>query len=241
MHLKPFATPEGVGVVSLEPIRLAGLVSAFDQHPTIRIKTGELEFLLKDLSLHYLILDVSCNSAWIDVQYRVRRTRPEMRQIVLGPAGDEELILRSLTAGARAYLDANCGPLAVRQAVEAVMQGTIWAPRRLLSILIDRLMAQTGAGLEAPSPVLSPRERQVLDLIMTARSNREIAMELGIEERTVKAYVASLLRKLGSENRVSLSVQATQDSLREAMRDAARDLMSESRPNLAGDRNLLIS
>jgi DNA-binding NarL/FixJ family response regulator len=55
----------------------------------------------------------------------------------------------------------------------------------------------------------------VLDLIMTACSNREIASELGIEERTVKAYVASLMRKTGADNRVSLSVQATQNMMRE--------------------------
>jgi len=50
---------------------------------------------------------------------------------------------------------------------------------------------------------------------MNACSNREIADQLGIEERTVKSYVASLMRKTGVDNRVSLSVRATQDSLRE--------------------------
>jgi DNA-binding NarL/FixJ family response regulator len=138
-----------------------------------------------------------------------------MQQIVLGPAASDEQILRSLTAGGRAYLDPSAGPFAVRQAVESVLHGTIWAPRRLMSILIDRLLTQTVPNLPQPAPILSPRERQVLDLIMTACSNREIAEELGIEERTVKAYVASLLRKTGSVNRVSLSVQATQHSLRE--------------------------
>jgi DNA-binding NarL/FixJ family response regulator len=54
----------------------------------------------------------------------------------------------------------------------------------------------------------------VLELIMSGSSNREIATVLGIEERTVKAYVTSLFRKTGAENRVSLSVQATQDYLR---------------------------
>jgi len=135
---------------------------------------------------------------------------------VLGPIHNEDLILRSITAGARGYLDVGSGPFAVRLAIESMIQGCIWAPRRLLSMLIDRLLSQPGAGVTAISPALSPRERQVLDLIMAARSNREIAEELGIEERTVKAYVASLLRKTGADNRVSLSVQATQDSLREA-------------------------
>jgi DNA-binding NarL/FixJ family response regulator len=56
------------------------------------------------------------------------------------------------------------------------------------------------------------RERQVLDLIMKAYSNKEIAHELGIEERTVKSYVTTLMRKSGVDNRVALSVQALRDS-----------------------------
>jgi len=195
---------------------LAGLTSAFDGHRTIEPAVGDMETLLADLEMHFLILDVSDSQNWMELQFMVKRVRPDIQQMVLGPAGNDELILRSITAGARGYLDVGSGPFAVRLATESMIQGCIWAPRRLLSLLIDRLLSQPGAGVMAVSPVLSPRERQVLDLIMSARSNREIAEELGIEERTVKAYVASLLRKTGADNRVSLSVQATQDSLREA-------------------------
>ena len=218
MHAKLDSTRVRVGIVSSESIRLAGLMSALDQHTSVEVVQGELESFLSDLSIRHLILDAGNSASWMEMQYMVRRIRPDIRQIVLGPAGDEELILRSITAGARAYLDASCGPLAVRQAVEAVIAGTIWAPRRLLTILIDRLLSHTGPHVPVQAPVLSPRERQVLDLIMTARSNREIALELGIEERTVKAYVANLLRKTGSENRVTLSVQAVQGSRRDQNR-----------------------
>jgi DNA-binding NarL/FixJ family response regulator len=57
-------------------------------------------------------------------------------------------------------------------------------------------------------PHLTARERQVMDLILLARSNREIARELGIEERTVKAHVGRLMRKTGAENRIDLSMRA---------------------------------
>jgi len=214
--LKFVIAPITVGIVATEPIRLAGLSSAFDGHPTIQTSVGDLETLLADTAMHFLILDVSENQSWMEVQFMVKRVRPDIQQLVLGPMGSDELIMRSITAGARGYLDVSSGPFAVRLATESMIQGCIWAPRRLLSLLIDRLLSQPGAGMTAMSPMLSPRERQVLDLIMAARSNREIAGELGIEERTVKAYVASLLRKTGADNRVSLSVQATQDSLREA-------------------------
>jgi DNA-binding NarL/FixJ family response regulator len=209
-------TPITVGIVAMEPMRLAGLTSAFDGHPHIHTVVGDLETLLADTAMHYIILDVSESQNWMELQFLVKRVRPDIQQLVLGPIGSEDLILRSITAGARGYLDVGSGPFAVRLATESMIQGCIWAPRRLLSLLIDRLLSQPGAGVTAMAPVLSPRERQVLDLIMAARSNREIAEELGIEERTVKAYVASLLRKTGADNRVSLSVQATQDSLREA-------------------------
>ena len=204
-----------VGLISTEPIRLLGLISAFEGHSSIRIHLGEIDALLADRSLAYLILDVSCNSTWLEWPMKVRKIRPDVRLILLGPPGDEELMLRLIAQGGRAYLDSNCGPLAVRQAVEAVIQGCIWAPRRILAKVIDRLLSQGGAvsAITVP-PVFSPRERQVLDLIMTACSNREIAEELGIEERTVKAYVASLMRKTGADNRVSLSVQATQNVMR---------------------------
>jgi DNA-binding NarL/FixJ family response regulator len=100
--------------------------------------------------------------------------------------------------------------------VESVIQGTIWAPRRVLSVLIDQLMSRPVAAMEPSAPpAFSPRERQVLDLIMTACSNREIAEQLGIEERTVKAYVTSLMRKTGVDNRVTLSVRATQNAFRD--------------------------
>ena len=55
---------------------------------------------------------------------------------------------------------------------------------------------------------LTDRERQVLELILLAQSNREIARQLGIEERTVKAHVGRLMRKTGAENRIELSIKA---------------------------------
>jgi len=192
------------------------LCSAFDNHPIIQVALSELNTMLEDLSLRFLILDLSFDPNWFEIQRMVCRVRPDLRLIVVGPAGSEELIFRSIKAGARAYLDSNSGPLALRQAVEAVIQGTIWAPRRVLSNMIDQLLSRPAPPpVSLAQPTFSPRERQVLDLIMRACSNREIAEELGIEERTVKAYVTSLMRKTGVDNRVSLSVRATQDAFRD--------------------------
>ena len=215
MQLNSRSTGVRVGLISTEPIRVTGLCSAFDRHSFIEVALGDLDTLLGDASLRFLILDLSFEPKWFEVLDMVRSTRPDIRLTIIGPPGEDEHILRSIRAGVRAFLDPSAGPLALRQAVEAVIQGTIWAPRRLLSAMIDQLMSRPAApALPATAPTFSPRERQVLDLIMNACSNREIAEELGIEERTVKAYVTSLMRKTGVDNRVSLSVRATQNASR---------------------------
>ena len=215
MYVSAGAIFTPVGITSPEPIRRAGLESAFENHASIVSLVGDLDALLCDPSIQYLILDLNYDSTWIETQFTVRRLRPDIKQIVLGPGVSDEVILSSISAGARAYLDSSCGPFAVRQAVETVIDGVIWAPRRLLTILVDRLLNQNELRVSRASTAFSPRERQVLDLMMAACTNREIAVELGIEERTVKAYVASLMRKTGVDNRVSLSVQATQHGFRD--------------------------
>jgi len=208
--------PTRIGVVSSEPIRQLGMVSAFEDHPSIAVMAGDLETLLSSSEVSYLVLDVSQEVGWMEALLRVRKARQDMRVIVVGPAHNAELMVRSLIAGARGYLDPNSGAHAIRRSVETVIEGYIWAPRRVLSVLIDRLLSRAAVTpARAVATAFSPRERQVLDLITEGGSNRQIALELGIEERTVKAYVASLFREVGVENRVSLSVTTIRQSDRE--------------------------
>jgi DNA-binding NarL/FixJ family response regulator len=200
-----------IGVASEEPIRLAGLSSVFDQpgreeHAQLVPVPGSMRELLAKPELKYLVVDLHSIVSGVKALEMIRRARPDVRMIVIGPADDEELVMKSIIAGARAYLDLNAGPEIVRDAVEVVTQGSIWAPRRLLSKLIDRLLNNPETSAEEPAAKLTVRERQVLELILKARSNREIALQLGIEERTVRAHLARLMRKAGVDNRIKLSM-----------------------------------
>lgn len=212
------AAPIRVGLVSDEPIRLAGLTSIFDQpgregRPPLQPVSDTLDELLARRDLEYLVLDLHSSSVGLEALDTVRRVRPDLRLIVIGPVGDDELVLESIIAGARAYLDLTAGPETVLRAIEVVTEGSIWAPRRLLSRLIDRLLKPTESSFAEMPGNLTVREQQVLELIMMARSNREIAAQLGIEERTVKAYVGRLMRKAGADNRIKLSMSALSLSL----------------------------
>jgi len=206
--------PIRIGLLADEPIRLEGLNTIFESNPgpetaPIVPVTANLHELLADLTLHYLVVDLNSSSGRMATIEAIRTERPDIRLIVIGPEGDEELVMDLVVAGARAYLDLKASPGTVRQAIEVVTSGSIWAPRRLLSRLIDRLL-----DVPSPSPAgepalhLTSREVQVQQMILQACSNREIARRLGIEERTVKAHVSRLMRKTGATNRIGLSLHA---------------------------------
>lgn len=210
--------PIRIGILAVEPIRVAGLASIFDlpaqpdQAQLIPV-IGNLAELLASPGIEYVVVDLHSTEGTVETLEVVRSTRPDVRLIVIGPEGDDELVLTAITAGARAYLGLTAGPDLVRKAIDVVTSGSIWAPRPLLSRLIDRLLHVPSAVLSTPNPQLTPREEQVLKLIMKAQSTREIARQLGIEQRTVKSYIARLMRKTGADNRVKLSVSALSRTL----------------------------
>jgi len=210
--------PIRIGLVADEPIRLAGLASIFEQpaaagKPPLLPIPGTIEELLAQSTLEYLVVDLSSSPGGLEILNTIRRARPNLRLIVIGPEGNDELVMESIIAGARGYLELTAGPEIVRRAIEAVTSGSIWAPRRLLSKLIDRLLKVSDTSLINSGPRLTGRERQVLEHILMACSNREIARHLGIEERTVKAHVGRLMRKTGADNRTELSMRVLNRSL----------------------------
>lgn len=213
MSVTHHPVPIHIGLVSDEPIRLEGLVSIFDQpahngNASLLPVTGTLPEMLVRTSLEYLVVDMHSAPGGLAILDSIRRARPALKLIVIGPEGNDELVMESIIAGARAYLDLTADTSLVRQAIEVVTGGSIWAPRRLLSKLIDRLLKVPDSSLTNGSVHLTAREKEVLELILLARSNREIARQLGIEERTVKAHVGRLMRKTGADNRIELTMHA---------------------------------
>ncbi|HUX27863.1 MAG TPA: response regulator transcription factor [Terracidiphilus sp.] len=218
MYLKQNPKSIRVGLLAGEPIRLEGLTSVFEKNAgpgeaTLVPVVGTLDELMADSGIEYLVVDLNSSPGRKDVLEAAQRARPDIRLIVIGPEGSDELVMESIIAGARAYLDSTAGTREVRQALDVVVSGSIWAPRRLLSKLIDRLISNPDGSLANVSPHLTAREREVLELILLAHSNREIALELGIEERTVKAHLGRLMRKMGAENRIELSMRALGGSI----------------------------
>lgn len=215
-------SPTRIGLLESEPIRIDGFRALFEAVPHFEVVGTDLKGLIEDPKVSLAVVDLHNSPHTLDVVNAIRAARPEVRQAVMGPSEDEEVVLRAIAAGAKAYLDASATFEQVEQALTVVEQGSIWAPRRILSRLIDRLLPGAEGLRSSNGQLLTPREEQVLQLLLAAKSNQEIADRLGIQRRTVKAHIARLLRKTGADNRISLSLMAVAHSL------LSRDAPAES-------------
>lgn len=138
------------------------------------------------------------------------------RIIVLTSFLDEDRLLPALEAGAAGYLLKNSQPCELARAVRAAHAGEAiidpTAAARLLDALSGQDRPRPAAGADALEQ-LTGRERDVLTLIARGRSNKRIALELGISEKTVKTHVGHVLAKLGVTDRTQAAVLAVEQGL----------------------------
>jgi DNA-binding NarL/FixJ family response regulator len=164
-------------------------------------------------NIDLLLLGDRSNQNLFDVTASLKISCPHLRIIVTGSGMDEVAILEAIASGAKGYVDAAASPADFVQAIRIVSQGSVWVPRRVLSMFVDRVSSSPGSIFFSGRVILTEREKEVLEMLVRGRSNKEIGATLGIEARTVKAHVAKLLRKIGVQNRVELSIYAVTHSL----------------------------
>jgi two-component system, NarL family, response regulator LiaR len=137
------------------------------------------------------------------------------RVIVLTSFLDDDRLLPALEAGAAGYLLKNSQPAELARAIRAAQAGEAIidpaAAARLVHALSDQDRPRPGANSGLAQ--LTSRERDVLALIARGRSNKRIALELGISEKTVKNHVGHVLSKLGVTDRTQAAVLAVQEGL----------------------------
>jgi DNA-binding NarL/FixJ family response regulator len=113
-------------------------------------------------------------------------------------------ILAALGVGVHGYIPKALGPAELVRALEVVLAGQIYVPP-MLAKAASETAAPPSAG-EPPADAMSrltPRQREVLQALISGRSNKEIARQLGLGEGTVKIHVAALLRTLQLPNRAA--------------------------------------
>jgi DNA-binding NarL/FixJ family response regulator len=166
---------------------------------------GEQGLLMyRTLRPDVMLLDLRLpGTSGFDVLTRLRREFPDTRVVVLSNYQGSEDVYRAVRSGAAGYLTKDASGQEVIDAITTVHRGFRYLPRTAL----DRLAERTSAT------DLTPREAEVLTCITQGRSNREIAEQLHISEKTVRIHVSAVLDKMGARDRTQATIFALQRGL----------------------------
>jgi NarL family two-component system response regulator LiaR len=155
----------------------------------------------------------------VEATRRILEINPQARVLILTSFGEDDKVFPAIRAGAQGYLLKDVQPFDLVQAIRETHQGKAQlhpdVARRLMRAVSDDTIDQKPKGTSSPKEVdsLTDREREVLDLIAQGFSNREIAEQMVISEKTVKTHVSNLLDKLGLDDRTRAAIWALKHGL----------------------------
>jgi DNA-binding NarL/FixJ family response regulator len=132
----------------------------------------------------------------LDATARIAAASPAVRVLILSMNSGEEYVLQALRAGAAGYLLKNVTPGELEMAIRSVARGETYLSPAVSRHVIDAYVQRVGGESAGPLQRLTPRQREVLQLIAEGHSTKEMARKLGISVKTVEMHRAQLMAEL---------------------------------------------
>jgi DNA-binding NarL/FixJ family response regulator len=193
-------------------VGLEQLLATFDDVELVGVADGG-EMAVEICSSEHpdvLLLDLSMPDLdGIGVTKRIGTASPDTRIVVFTSFSDREEIVRALDAGAIGYLLKDAEPDAIHGAIRAAARGeSPLDPKAAAELLASRSQRGAAATIE-----LTPRERDVLALVIAGDANKQIARKLGISEKTVKGHLTNLFQRIGVADRTQAALWAEREGI----------------------------
>src|SRR6201993_5440798 len=149
--------PIRIAVVESDPLRFVGFRALFDSEPDFELISASMPDIATLVNVDLILLGNRNGQNLFDLMASLKASRPDLRIIVTGAGMDEETILKAIASGAKGYVDEAAAPTEFVQALRIVQQGSVWAPRRVLSMFIERVSSNPGRIFPAgPGPFYDP-------------------------------------------------------------------------------------
>jgi DNA-binding NarL/FixJ family response regulator len=130
------------------------------------------------------------------------------RVIVLTAAEDDRDVVRAMRLGARGVVLKQSASDLLLKSIRKVHEGEIWLDNRMTAEVIDAFKKSSESGQRREKPLLSDREKEIVQLVAQGFRNREIGEKLFISEQTVKNHLHNIFDKLGVSDRLELALYA---------------------------------
>ncbi len=207
-------TPIRIFIADDHALFRGGLVALLQTEPDIEVvgeceNAGELLSALRETPADVLILDISMPgppvAACID---EIRSRFPDVRVIVLTMHEEAFYLREAIAAGARGFVLKRSSGAELVHAIRAVASGSHFVDPRLSDVVVNEWAE--GVGDPPRRNLLSKREEEVLRHLALGNTNREIAEQLNISQRTVETHRANIMKKIGARSRADLVAYALQ-------------------------------
>jgi DNA-binding NarL/FixJ family response regulator len=179
----------------------AGVRSLLEEIPNVEVvaEAGDgreaLE-LVRQFNPNIAMVDVAMKGLnGIEVADRLAKEHPHVKVLILSMHTNEEYVIRALKNGAAGYLIKDAATEELRLALRAVSKGETYLSPVISKSVIDNLIALS-EGKSEPTDVLTPRQREILQLIAEGKSTKEIAAVLGVSVKTVETHRTQLMNRL---------------------------------------------
>jgi two-component system, NarL family, response regulator NreC len=175
----------------------------------------EAVHLALELKPDLIVMDIAMrNLNGLDATEQILSHLPETRILILSMYAEESYLLRALNAGVRAYLLKDNAEADLFRALEVVQEGKPFFSPAIAEMLVeDYMRALKDRGLTDSYELLSPREKEVLQLLAQGQTNKEVAGVLNLSPHTVDTHRANLMQKLGLRNLADLILYAVRKKI----------------------------
>jgi two-component system, NarL family, response regulator DevR len=184
-----------------------GLVALLDRRPGFQVvaEAGTVEEAIAQARLHQpdiVVMDVRLpDGSGVEACREIRAELPGTRVIMLTSFPDDEAVLSAIVAGAAGYLLKQIRARDLVAALEAVGRGESLLDPAVTERVLERVRRIATGAIDDELGVLTPQERKILMLVAEGKTNKEIAADVFLSDKTVKNYVSSILSKLNLERR----------------------------------------
>jgi two-component system, NarL family, response regulator NreC len=198
----------------------AGLRALLERQPNLEVvgEAGDGRQTVELASSHVpdvVVMDIAMpNLNGVEATRRMVSKQPTISVVILSMYSDESYVMRALEAGARAYLLKDSAVADLIRAIEAVSQGKSFFSPKISRILAEEyIRALRQKGVADSYELLTPREREILQLLAEGKTNKDVATSLNISVYTAETHRGNILQKLNLHSTAELVLYAVRKGI----------------------------